>query len=442
MHAVALGQSVESPMTPDRGRFNKAVSLSLLWGAQFSSYFIRYSLSVAAPTLMALYNISPQTMGYILSGWQWSYAGSQLLIGPVLDRWGVWIVMGAGSALWGAATAALPFATTGVLVFSMLLLFGFGHSMLVPGTAASIARWFAPGERARAVAVAFSGNQVGLALGGTIAAFVLAQFGWQAVFYVAGGGGVLLAVLWLLFYPERRIGREPAGPSPAGAGLPSATWASLFLRRSTWGIALGQMGYLYAYYFFISWLPGYLVIERQMTALRSGILSTLPFWAGMIGTLGGGWLTDHLIRRGTGPMLARKCVIGTSLTLATVLVVAAAFTQASWLAVTLLTLCVGTLRLTSGPANSFPIQLAPAGLVGSLASIQNFCGNSAGLLAPIATGYIVGSTGSFVGALVAAGGMALFGAVSYVFLVGRGETEPLTPAVHPAPVHPAASQAN
>jgi len=99
------------------------------------------------------------------------------------------------------------------------------------------------------------------------------------------------------------------------------------------------------------------------------------------------------------------------------------------------------LRLTSGPANSFPIQLAPAGLVGSLASIQNFCGNSAGLLAPIVTGYIVSSTGSFVGALIAAGGMALFGALSYVFLVGGAETDPLEPRVPAAPIQPAASQA-
>ena len=429
-------------MIQDQAKLDKAVTLGLLWGAQFSSYVIRYSLSVVAPTWMMLYGIPPQTMGYILSGWQWSYAGAQLFIGPLLDRFGVWIVMGTGSALWGAGTAALPFAATGTIVFSMLLLFGLGHSMLVPGTAVSISRWFAPGERARAVAVAFSGNQVGLAGGGTIAALVLAQFGWQAVFYVAGGGGLLLAILWFVFYPDKRIGRESAAASTQSGRPQGPTWASLFLRRSTWGIAIGQMGYLYAYYFFISWLPGYLVIERQMTALRSGILSTFPFWAGMIGTLGGGWLTDYLIRRGASPTLARKSVIGTSLTSATVLVVAAAFTQATWLTVALLTLCVGVLRFTAGPANSFPIQLAPAGLVGSLASIQNFCGNSAGLLAPIVTGYIVGSTGSFVGALIAAGGMALLGALSYVFLVGHAETDSLGPKVPAAPVQPVPSQAN
>ena len=122
------------------------------------------------------------------------------------------------------------------------------------------------------------------------------------------------------------------------------------------------------------------------------------------------------------------------MTMATVLVIAAAFTQSSWVAVTLLTLCVGFLRMTSAPSISLPIDLAPAGLVGSLASIQNFFSNIGGLLAPIVTGYIVSSTGSFVGALIAAGGMALFGAVSYIFLMGRVETYHPKPAIRvPAP---------
>ena len=41
------------------------------------------------------------------------------------------------------------------------------------------------------------------------------------------------------------------------------------------------------------------------------------------------------------------------------------------------------------------------------------------LLATILTGYIVGATGSFVMALVLAGGMATFSACSILFLVGR-----------------------
>jgi MFS family permease len=104
-----------------------------------------------------------------------------------------------------------------------------------------------------------------------------------------------------------------------------------------------------------------------------------------------------------------------SLTTATLFVSTAAFVRQDWIAVTLLTLCVGCLRLATASANSLPIDLAPRSTVGALSSIQNFFGNIGAILAPIVTGYLVSSTGSFEIALVVAGGMALLGAVSYVF---------------------------
>jgi hypothetical protein len=72
-----------------------------------------------------------------------------------------------------------------------------------------------------------------------------------------------------------------------------------------------------------------------------------------------------------------------------------------------------------------PIDLAPKGAVASLTSIQNFAGNFSGLLVTIVTGYLVQASGSFVLPLVVAGGMAIFGAICFVFLVGPLETLPV-----------------
>src|ERR1700686_1488828 len=62
-----------TPMNPHEDRVNKTTTIGLLFGAQRFCYMIRYALSIVAPTLMSLYHLSPQTMGYILSGWNWSY---------------------------------------------------------------------------------------------------------------------------------------------------------------------------------------------------------------------------------------------------------------------------------------------------------------------------------------------------------------------------------
>jgi len=405
-------------------RVNRIITVSLLFGAQLCSYMIRYTLSIVAPTLMTLYHLSPQTMGYILSGWNWSYTAGLLFVGPAVDRFGAWIVMGSGSVVWGVSTIALPVATTATSLFLLRMIFGFGHSMLIPAGASAISRRFNVKERTRAVAIAFTGNQVGLAAGATVAAFLLAHLGWQAVFYGVGGASLLFTLAWFAFYPDQRIGRLAA---PNG-GIRRISWLSLLRYRSTWGIAFGQMGYLYAYFFFVSWLPGYLVLERKMTLLESGIAAALPFWVGMLGTLGGGWLGDHLIQRGVTTTVSRKSIIGAGLMTATVLVVVAAYTAQSWLAVALLTLCVASLRLTTGSVNSLPIDLAPPAAVASLTSIQNVFGSIGGLLAPIVTGRIVTLTGSFVTSLLVAGGMALFGAISYLFIMGDIRKDSITPA--------------
>jgi MFS family permease len=424
-------------MNQGRDRSKKVIALSFLFAAMMFSFMIRFALGVVAPTLMKLYNISPGTMGYILSGWNWSYTGSLLFAGPIVDRVGPWMAMGVGSAIWGLSTAVLPFlATAAVSLFLMRMIFGLGQGILLPSTATSVSRLFGAKERARAISVAFSGNVLGLAASGAISAFILAQFGWEAVFYFLGGGSLLLTLAWFYFYPDKRSGRQAAAEPNRGEGRDHqrVPWISLFRYRSTWGIAFGQMGYLYAYFFFVSWLPGYLVLERGMTALRSGLVSSLLFGMGMLGTLAGGWLGDYLIQRGVSPTVSRKSTIGIGLSGATIMVIAAAYITQAWLAVALLTLCVGSLRLATGPANSLPIDLAPRSLVGSLTSIQNFFGNVGGLLAPIVTGKIVDATGSFVGSLVVAGGMALFGAISYVFIMGNLETHRIEPGFSAATV--------
>ncbi len=175
--------------------------------------------------------------------------------------------------------------------------------------------------------------------------------------------------------PSAALPDSPA-PNPAA----QTPWLWLLRHRSTWGIAFGQMGYLYAYFFFVSWLPGYLILERKMTLLQSGIIAALPFWAGLVGTLGGGWLGDYLIERGVSTTFSRKSIIGTGLSASTVFVVTAAYVEQAWVAVTLLTLCVGFLRLATGSVNSYPIDLAPRPMVGALTGIQNFFGNIGGLL--------------------------------------------------------------
>jgi len=409
----------------------KATMLSLLGGAMMFSFAIRLILGVVAPRLKQLYNIQPDEMGILLSSWNWSYTGALSIAGPIIDRFGPWISMATGSALWGIATLALPLAGgyTGLLL--MRIVFGLGQGALIPCTSTSISSIFPAKERTRAVSVAFTGNSIGLAIAAPAAALIYAKWGWEWVFYIWGGASLILTILWVALYPEKVVGRVKSLSAAAAASEVRPPWLSLFGYRSTWGIAFGQMGYLYAYYFFVTWLPSYLVEERGMTILKSGFVSFLPFFAGVLGTLAGGWLGDALIARGHSPTFTRKSIIGFGLVGSTIMVIAAAYTENVWMAVTLITLCIGSLRLATASCNALPIDLTPRIVLGSVTAIQNFFGNIGGTLAPIITGFLIKSSGTFVSSLVVAGGMATLGAISYVLVVGnlnRDRIAPLTSA--------------
>jgi len=396
--------------------------VALVWGSHFIPFIIRISLGVAVPILIPLYNISPEAMGFVLSGYSWSYLAGLPLIGILVDRFGPLLVMGIGSIVWGLATLALPLATTAVGFFLWRALFGVGHCMMIPAGAVSIRDWVGSHQRALAVGLIFSGGTIGLAVGSPSAAFLLQNLGWETPFYVGGALSLLFTLLWFTLYPkEAPPGRSPSAEEedePKGEEI-RVPWLSLLRHRTTWGMAFSQMGYLYVYFFFITWIPAYLVMEKEMEIPEAGLVASLPFLMGIAGTIGGGWVADFLIRRGVSKNRARKGMIVCGLLGSTIFVISAAFTTQTWLAVTFLTLCMGSLRMTTASSNSLSIDLAPKNALASLASIQSIGGNMGGLMAPILTGYILGATGSFVGALVFAGGIATFSACSMLFLVGR-----------------------
>jgi len=78
---------------------------------------------------------------------------------------------------------------------------------------------------------------------------------------------------------------------------------------------------------------------------------------------------------------------------------------------------------------SIPSLIAPHGGTGTIGGIMNFFNNMMGVAAPIATGYIAGTTGSFTGAFLAAGIVLIVGIVAFVFILGR-----LEPIADPPPL--------
>jgi len=77
-------------------------------------------------------------------------------------------------------------------------------------------------------------------------------------------------------------------------------------------------------------------------------------------------------------------------------------------------------RVAPAPvAWSLPSLIAPRGGTGMIAGVMNFFNNMMGIVAPVATGYIVAATHSFAAAFIVAGLVLVGGIISYVLLLGR-----------------------
>ena len=199
-----------------------------------------------------------------------------------------------------------------------------------------------------------------------------------------------------------------------------AEWLGLFRFRTTWGLVLGFFGVVYMGWLYLSWLPGYLEMQRHMSIPKTGIVAAIPFAFGVVGSIGGGWIADWLIRRGFSPINSRKIPVIIGLLGMVIFTVVAAETPSDIAAVAAISAALMFGASASGMSWALASVAVPANCTASLGAIQNFGGYLGGALAPTVTGFIVQETGSFVPALLASAAIGLVSAFAYLVVI-RGE---------------------
>ncbi len=394
----------------------------LLCSLQAIAYIDRVNFSVVGPQLVEAGVFTNRDLGILFACFSWAFTGSLLLAGPFTD----WVrprrSLALGIGTWSFATGLCGITTA---FWPLAILRGFvgvGESTMIPAGSRVIRETFEKKRRTFVVGTFFAGNKIGAVIGFPLASAIFVMWGWQWVFFITGSLGIFWLAWWMSVY--RAAPRDAARQEGTTEGQEKIRWATLLKYRTTWGLILGQGGYLYIYYLFIFWLPGYLVQQRDMSVMQTGFVSMLPFLVGTACVLLGGWVADRLIARGGRVTLIRKGFAVSGLLCATIFTVAGAFTEGTILAVTLLTLAVAGFSFTTAAANSIPLDVAPPHIVSSLVSLQNFGGNVGGSFAPLVTGFLISATGDFTLPLLVAAGVALvFGCGSYAFLVGNLDRE-------------------
>ena len=402
--------------------------LSLIASGTLINYLDRTILGIAAPALTKELGISAALMGVIFSAFSWTYAASQIPGGAFLDRFGTRLTYGLSVGLWSFFTLCQAFVGGVAGLMGLRLALGVAESPCFPANSRVVATWFPRQERAFATGVYTVGEYMGLALLSPILFAMMAILGWRSLFIGAGAIGLVFAVIWWVKYREpleSKANQAELDLITAGGGLVSQpvkqqlNWgdaARLLKTRQMWGICLGQFAGNSTLVFFLTWFPTYLAVERQMDWLKIGFFAIMPFIAASIGVLFGGWWSDHMLRQGKSPNIARKLPIILGLLLASTIMLAN-FVNDNMIVIAILSVAF----FAQGMAAlgwTLVSDIAPEGMLGVTGGVFNLAANLAGISTPIVIGAIVAATGSFFYALAFIGAIALMGALSYIFVLG------------------------
>ncbi|MEX3980837.1 MFS transporter [Paraburkholderia sp. EG287A] len=404
----------------------------LMWAAIAINYIDRTVLSAAAPRIQSQFHLSAVEMGVVMSAFFWSYALLQLPAGFLADRLGQKKVLGFAVLWWSLATAATGIANGFKSLVALRVALGVGEAGAYPSNAGIASKWFPRSERATVAGIFDSGSKLGGAIALPLIAAMLTAFDWKITFALTGLLGLIWYVVWQFTFSDsprdhKRVNPEELAHIESDLLAEQSDRAArpplrkLLAHRNIWAMCIGFFMINYNSYFFITWLPTYLVKARGMTMMEMGWMASLPLLVSIVVEIFAGWASDRVFASGKLSLTAtRKLFLVIGLLMASSIGFAA-FADSAAVAVLLLCIAKSGTTVAASQVWALPADVAPRNAVSMVAGVQNTVSNIGGVVGPIVTGAIVGATGSFVPALVVSSALIGVAIVNYLFLLGKVE---------------------
>jgi MFS family permease len=384
------------------------------------NYIDRVALSVAAPPLAKEFGLSPVHLGYLFSSFIWLYLLCLIPWGFLTDRFGERRINTIGVAVWSAATVLTGFMWSfGSILFTRLVM-GAAEASSYPAGGRTLRQWAPRSEYGLTATMLNSGSYSGPAVGMLLISAVVSLSNWRVGFIVAGLVCLIWMVAWLAWYrrPEHAtfideserafILRERDTERAVQGG--GAGFKGLLRSPSMWSVALAQGCAVYTQLLFLTWLPSYLATEKHLDIMHTGLFTALPYVVTVFASWGLAHLSDKALRGTDTNTGKRRWMVCMAMLSASVVLLAplvdSVFLILLLITVSLTGICTG---LSLNIALGTDLLQSPAD-AGKAMGIQISGGNVFGLIAPIATGYIISGTGSYNWAFIVGGILLIVGA--------------------------------
>ena len=371
--------------------------LALLFFGTTINYIDRQVIGLLKPTLEKEFNWTETDYSNIVMAFSAAYAIGLLGFGRWIDKIGTKLGYSVSVFFWSIAAVAHAFAKS---------TFGFGLARVglglaeagnFPAAIKSVAEWFPKKERALATGIFNSGANVGAVVAPIMVPAILGAYGWQEAFVITGAIGFIWLIFWWKYYEtparHKKISKEEFDYIHSDNEVVLETeapvkWITLFKIKQTWAFIFGKLLTDPVWWFFLFWLPSYFAETFNLDLKKPSLPLVLVYTATTIGSIGGGFLSSYLIKKGWNVQRARKTTMFI-IAICVLPIMLAQFTQNIWVAVGLISLAAAAHQAWSANIFTTVSDYFPKKDISSVVGIGGMAGSVGGILFPLAIGMIL-----------------------------------------------------
>jgi len=380
---------------------------ALLFFATTKNYIDRQVFSILAPDLQRAIGWNEIQYGYIVTAFQGAYALGLMIVGRLMDRFDMRKGFSLVMTVWNLAAMAhaLVFSALG-FGFARLAL-GLGESGNFPASIKAVAEWFPKKERALATGIFNAGANIGAIIAPLTVPWIAIHWGWRWAFILTGVLGFIWVALWLVFYrkPEDHPRLSQAELDYIQSDPPEPTtpigWARLLPLRQTWAFTIAKFMTDPIWWFYLFWMPKFLNSKFGLTLDKIGLPLVAIYVASDLGSIGGGWISSALIKRGWSVNAGRKTAM--LICAISVVPVMLASQTSMWVSVALVGLAAAGHQGWSANLFTLTSDMFPRRAVASVVGIGGTGGSIGGMLIATLAGFLLQATGSYITLFIVCG---------------------------------------
>lgn len=279
-------------------------------------FILRLFPGLIMPEFLMKYHITATDFGVFASLYYLGYAGMQIPMAILLDKFGPRKIIAASAVLCGVATCLyILFSAWHIALLSRFLI-GVGSVVGFLGTSKIISTWFPQKDYTKLVGLTFSFGLLGALYGGRPVSLMINHMGWEKVSLVLGAAAIILGLFVFTFVrdnPKTPLNptAQPDAPLNIGASL-----KKLFTHKPLLTLA-------FASFFMVGSLEGfadiwgvpYLMASRNLSTFEAAGITSYIY----IGMLFGGPLLAFFASKYKAHNVTMVCGILMAILLSTLL---------------------------------------------------------------------------------------------------------------------------